>query len=205
MAATSSGDFMADVADGSAAASDDEVLELPLAPIGSYVSVVSDEDGSTLVGNVLALSPGGTRMHVALQQNGQELWLGADDTWELSEIAPAAVSSRHDGPPAVDQADEQNAEESKGGEEEDTHDPILEMWRWTPDGALCGYVYGKRGFRAGELMTTSVVPPEGRFATHVVRWVLPCACPTAGCHSHMPPYTRRRWPSLVPTCMHARR
>ena len=46
--------------------------------------------------------------------------------------------------------------------------PLLQMWRWTSDGAICGYVHGKEGFRDGELMTTSVVPPEGRFDTYVV-------------------------------------
>ena len=46
--------------------------------------------------------------------------------------------------------------------------PLLERWRWTPDGAVCGYVHGKEGFRDGELMTTSVVNPEGRFPTYII-------------------------------------
>ena len=37
-----------------------------------------------------------------------------------------------------------------------------------PDGTLSGNVYGKDGFRDGEPMTTSIVPPEGRFNDHIV-------------------------------------
>jgi hypothetical protein len=54
--------------------------------------------------------------------------------------------------------------------------PVLELWQWTPDGSLCGYVHGKAGFRDGELMTTSIVPPEGRFETHVVCRRYPFFC-----------------------------
>ena len=46
--------------------------------------------------------------------------------------------------------------------------PLLDRWRWTPDGAVCGYVHGKEGFRDGELMTTSIVNPEGRFPTYII-------------------------------------
>lgn len=41
--------------------------------------------------------------------------------------------------------------------------PVLQDWRWKPSGALTGHMFGKRGYRDGTLLTTSVVPPKGRF------------------------------------------
>ena len=43
----------------------------------------------------------------------------------------------------------------------------LEDWKWTASGALIGAVYGKKGYKDGEVMTTSVVPPCGRYEGHV--------------------------------------
>mmetsp|Transcript_22693 Transcript_22693/g.56361 ORF Transcript_22693/g.56361 Transcript_22693/m.56361 type:complete len:1538 (-) Transcript_22693:532-5145(-) len=46
--------------------------------------------------------------------------------------------------------------------------PILQQWRFNPDGSLVGRVFGKRGFKEGENMNTSVVPPDQRFSRYVV-------------------------------------
>ena len=46
--------------------------------------------------------------------------------------------------------------------------PTLCNWQWTADGKLTGKVYGKRGFKDGTLITTSVVPRSQRMHTHVV-------------------------------------
>jgi hypothetical protein len=43
----------------------------------------------------------------------------------------------------------------------------LEDWKWTASGALIGAVYGRKGYKDGEVMTTSVVPPCGRYEGHV--------------------------------------
>ena len=66
----------------------------------------------------------------------------------------------------------EEVEEAEGGgpsEPEPPADaPTLEEYAWRPDGSLTGYVYGKAGYKAGERMTTSEVPPAGRFSRHVV-------------------------------------
>ena len=41
-------------------------------------------------------------------------------------------------------------------------------WSWNSDGSLSGRVFGKKGYKEGEAMNTSVVPPESRFRTYVV-------------------------------------
>jgi len=46
--------------------------------------------------------------------------------------------------------------------------PILQQWQYNSDGSLSGRVYGKRGFKEGEAMNTSIVPPESRFEAYVV-------------------------------------
>jgi len=46
--------------------------------------------------------------------------------------------------------------------------PILEHWEYNVDGSISGRVYGKRGFKDGEAMNTSVVPEETRFVAYVV-------------------------------------
>ena len=144
---------------------EDEVLELAIAPIGSTIYIES-----VGVGNVRSISPGGSRMLVGLgaTEEDDEVWVGADDPWTLSDlVAPGPAAS----PEVVDATGGDAADITTDfGIEDDGPEgaPILENWRWTPDGALCGYVYGKAGYREGEMMTTSVVPPEGRFASHVV-------------------------------------
>ena len=129
--------------------SDDEIIELPVAPVGSRVRLGTGEHAS-----VRAISPGGSRMLVCAD-GSEEVWLDASDQWELSDefAAPVATGGASEGADADVDLDSS---------------PILENWRWTADGALCGYVYGKSGYRDGELMTTSVVPAEGRFDSHVV-------------------------------------
>ena len=46
--------------------------------------------------------------------------------------------------------------------------PSLRRWEYNADGSLSGRVYGKKGFREGENMNTSVVPPENRFDGYVI-------------------------------------
>ena len=41
-------------------------------------------------------------------------------------------------------------------------------FEWNADGTLSGRVYGKRGFRDGEAITTSAVAPAQRHATYVI-------------------------------------
>ena len=41
-------------------------------------------------------------------------------------------------------------------------------WEWNSDGSLAGRVYGKKGYKEGEAMNTSIVPEETRYATYVV-------------------------------------
>ena len=147
---------------------DDEIIELALAPIGSHVRL---ENGNQ--GIVRSLSPGGTRMLVCLDSTQAEEWVHGDDPWTLCDmlLAPDASASAptddasglaakaDDGDDEVLEADDADAIDSA---------PMIENWRWTPDGALCGNVYGKSGYRDGEQMTTSIVPPEGRFKDHIV-------------------------------------
>ena len=46
--------------------------------------------------------------------------------------------------------------------------PILEQWEYNSDGSIAGRVYGKKGFKEGEQMTTSIVPEKTRYATYVI-------------------------------------
>ena len=46
--------------------------------------------------------------------------------------------------------------------------PILQQWEWNIDGSISGRVYGKRGFKDGEAMNTSIVPEGSRFSTYVI-------------------------------------
>jgi hypothetical protein len=131
----------------------DEVVELPVAPVGARICIDSKQHG-----HVRSISPGCTHMMVHLEDASaadEEVSVHADSDWTLAEPGPAAAAEASGS--ALEECD---MEETA---------PILENWRWTADGALCGYVYGKDGYRDGELMTTSVVPPEGRFEDHVVR------------------------------------
>ena len=41
-------------------------------------------------------------------------------------------------------------------------------WEYNNDGSISGRVYGKKGFREGENMSTSIVPKENRFGHYVV-------------------------------------
>ena len=68
--------------------------------------------------------------------------------------------------------EEEEEEEEEQEEEEEEVDVegavVLEEWKWNAGGSLTGYVYGKAGFRNGELITTSYVPPDRRFSGHVL-------------------------------------
>ena len=165
---------------------DDEILEVPLAPIGSRVRVQRGLLNS--FGVVRSISPGTTRMLIDTGDSEEGLWVSADDRWELADDDDPP--EQHDEPihqALAEDDDEENEEDDEvllvaaegedADEEEASADgdapigkrgPILEMWRWTSDGAITGCVYNKPGFRPGETMTTSIVPPEGRFGTYVV-------------------------------------
>ena len=124
---------------------DDEELEATVAPVGSRVQLNTGEAGC-----VRSISPGGSRMCMALDGVDDEIWIDADGGWTLLEPEPS--NEADDEPPEKDDS------------------PMLENWRWTSDGAVEGYVYGKSGYRDGELMTTSIVPLAGRFADQLARW-----------------------------------
>ena len=131
-------------------------------------------------------------MLVALDATGVEQWIGAGDHWLLlDDEQPQANIQETDGecqahaPIGAAGEEDRNVEPDEDDEHESDYKvskvPILEMWWWKPDGSLCGHVHGKKGFRDGELMTTSVVPPDGRFEGHVVRRLgAACATPVCG-------------------------
>ena len=125
---------------------DDEIIELALAPVGTRVALDAGEQGV-----VRSISPDGTRMLVHLDGEGadKEVWVGSDDPWTLcNELDFPLTASQQ--PPEVERG-EQDEEEAI----DDDEAPMIENWRWTPDGALTGHVYGKAGYRDGEQMTTS--------------------------------------------------
>ena len=136
-------------------ASDDEVVDVSSLSGLSGARVRLQRPGhiNDCLGSVRSVSPGGSRMLVCCDEDSEELWVGAGDSWYLDEGADKMGAAG-----ATVMAD-MDAFESA---------PILENWKWNADGSLCGHVYGKPGFRAGELMTTSTVPQESRFETHVV-------------------------------------
>ena len=140
----------------------DEVFELPVAPVGSRVTV--EDEGGRQSGDVRSHSPSGSRMWVDFDRS-EGRWIGSDDEWTLEALIPEAA-------PAEDRRDSEEEEEEEfvPDDEHAPHagDTVLEQWSWNADGTLSGYVFGKPGFRAGEQMTTSYVPHEGRFGSHVV-------------------------------------
>eukprot|EP00966_Prymnesium_polylepis_P180974 4191860-Prymnesium_polylepis.1 len=69
-----------------AIASDDEVYELAVAPVGSRVTVGSAE-GEHASGSVRAVSPSGRRMKVGFD-DGSDAWVDADSPWQLAELMP---------------------------------------------------------------------------------------------------------------------
>ncbi|KOO34516.1 hypothetical protein Ctob_009561, partial [Chrysochromulina tobinii] len=142
-----------------AAESDDEVVDASNLEGLAGARVRVERSGSHCLGTVRSVSPGGSRMLVCCDADATEVWVGAEDAWDLDVSTPAAEQPAASAATADAVASQAAALERA---------PILENWKWTADGALCGHVYGKPGFREGELMTTSTVPPEGRFETHVV-------------------------------------
>lgn len=135
---------------------DDEVMEACTLEglTGARVSILSSA-GPSRPGTVRSVSPNGSRMRVCLDADDSEIWVDADDSWQLDTAAPDAAAPDTEQEASLTEADIEAA-------------PTLEGWSWKPNGALCGHVYGKPGFRDGELMTTSTVHPEKRFSTHVV-------------------------------------
>ena len=130
---------MADVSD------DDEVLELETAPIGSCVRLHDGQGGC-----VRSISPGNSRMLVCLDATGEEVWVSAEDPWTLSELTLHGTG----GDAAEDASQDATCEGDEPTAAADV--PIIENWHWTTDGALCGYVYGKAGYRDGELMLSLI-------------------------------------------------
>ena len=110
--------------------------------------------------------------HVIAESDSEEEVQHPPTSSEVNAVTVTAESDSEDG--GAEGGDEDANKDGAGVLETDDLPaelagiPVLEQWQWTGDGAVCGYVYGKDGFRDGELMTTSVVPPDGRFETHVV-------------------------------------
>ena len=151
--------------------SSDEVMECDgpfLAPVGS--KIVTTHGGASSVGEVSAHSPSGQRMLVDLDGPTRwgQAWVALDEPWELSMgFEPAATGDEA----AAEAAEADEAAAGAAAEASTTargleDAPLLADWEWKPDGTICGYVYGKPGYRDGEYMTTSEV--ETRFETHVI-------------------------------------
>ncbi|KOO25394.1 hypothetical protein Ctob_007055 [Chrysochromulina tobinii] len=83
------------------------------------------------------------------------------------ELEPAAV--KLDAGSATASSEPLDAAAAPIAEPPDLHKhPILEQWEYNSDGSIAGRVYGKKGFKEGEQMTTSIVPEKTRYATYVI-------------------------------------
>ena len=83
------------------------------------------------------------------------------------ELEPAAV--KLDAGSATASFEPLDAAAAPIAEPPDLHKhPILEQWEYNSDGSIAGRVYGKKGFKEGEQMTTSIVPEKTRYATYVI-------------------------------------
>ena len=135
-------------------ASDDEVVDVSSLSGLSGARVRLQRPGhiNDCLGSVRSVSPGGSRMLVCCDEDSEELWVGAGDSWYLDEGADKMGAAG-----ATVMAD-MDAFESA---------PILENWKWNADGsyAMC---MASQDFELEEPMTTSTVPQESRFETHVV-------------------------------------
>ena len=86
---------------------------------------------------------------------------GAESSAESATAPPAAVpeSPKSPKPP----------EPPEPPEPSDLHKhPILHQWEFNADGSVSGRVYGKKGFKDGDAMDTSIVPEGNRFSTYVI-------------------------------------
>ena len=86
---------------------------------------------------------------------------GAESSVESAAAPPAAVPESPK-PPAA-------PEPPEPPEPPDLHKhPILHQWEFNADGSVSGRVYGKKGFKDGDAMDTSIVPEGNRFSTYVI-------------------------------------
>jgi hypothetical protein len=95
-----------------AAESDDEVVDASNLEGLAGARVRVERSGSHCLGTVRSVSPGGSRMLVCCDADATEVWVGAEDAWDLDVSTPAAEQpaalpafvDRGDGPPGFNPA-----------------------------------------------------------------------------------------------------
>jgi hypothetical protein len=87
-------------------------------------------------------------------------------TATATAVGASAQAGRSSGDPGAKGTSPEN--EKAAVVLEATASARLENWRWLPTNAVEGQVYDCDRFKDGEWMSTSVVPPSGRFRDHVV-------------------------------------
>ena len=150
---------------------DDEVFDLAVAPAGSHVLVWPSDGDLPVKGQVARTDEAGGAMLVVLEDR-TERWVTSEQRWTLAELQPEGADAPEPPPPPapprgeLDQAPPPAPPRSEPLLPDDT--PIIRGYEWNADGTLSGRVYGKRGFRDGEAITTSAVAPAQRHATYVI-------------------------------------
>ena len=137
---------------------DDEVFDLAVAPAGSHVLVWPSDGDLPVKGQVTRTDEAGSTMLVVLEDR-TERWVTSEQRWTLAELQPESADAPEQAPPPAPPRGEPLLPD-------DT--PIICGFEWNADGTLSGRVYGKRGFRDGEAITTSAVAPAQRHATYVI-------------------------------------
>ena len=137
---------------------DDEVFDLAVAPAGSHVLVWPSDGDLPVKGQVARTDEAGGAMLVVLEDR-TERWVTSEQRWTLAELQPEGADAPEQPPPPAPPRGEPLLPD-------DT--PIIRGYEWNADGTLSGRVYGKRGFRDGEAITTSAVAPAQRHATYVI-------------------------------------
>ncbi len=147
---------------------DDEVFDLAVAPAGSHVLVWPSDGDLPVKGQVARTDEAGSAMLVVLEDR-TERWVTSEQRWTLAELQPESADAPEPPPPPAPPRGEPLLPDDTPGEPllpDDT--PIIRGYEWNADGTLSGRVYGKRGFRDGEAITTSAVAPAQRHATYVI-------------------------------------
>ena len=148
------GAALARVPAGMAGDAEDEVFDLAVAPAGSHVLVWPSDGDLPVKGQVARTDEAGSAMLVTLDDR-TERWVTSEQRWTLAELQPESEEAP---PPAPAREPPLLADDT----------PIIRSYEWNADGTLSGRVYGKRGFREGEAITTSAVDPAQRHATYVI-------------------------------------
>ena len=136
---------------------DDEVFDLAVAPAGSHVLVWPSDGDLPVKGQVARTDEAGSAMLVVLEDR-TERWVTSEQRWTLAELQPENDAPEQPPPPAPPRSEPLLPDDT----------PIIRGYEWNADGTLSGRVYGKRGFRDGEAITTSAVAPAQRHATYVI-------------------------------------